>query len=79
MSEDKLPWTLKAGWATGAFGVAVLMNGISALILFYMTLVLKFDPVKTRHVRVVGTKLRQNPQDNLFSMQFVELEVYGAQ
>jgi glycoside/pentoside/hexuronide:cation symporter, GPH family len=44
MSEDKLPWTLKAGWATGAFGVAVLMNGISALVLFYMTLVLKFDP-----------------------------------
>ena len=41
---DKLPWSLKAGWATGAFGVAVLMNGISALILFYMTMVLKFDP-----------------------------------
>ena len=44
MNEDRLPWTIKAGWATGAFGVAVLMNGISALILFYMTLVLKFDP-----------------------------------
>ena len=41
---DKLPWSLKAGWATGAFGVAVLMNGISALILFYMTIVLKFNP-----------------------------------
>lgn len=41
---DRLPWTLKAGWATGAFGVAVLMNGISALILFYMTTVLKFEP-----------------------------------
>jgi len=41
---DKLPWSIKAGWATGAFGVAVLMNGISALILFYMTTVLKFDP-----------------------------------
>ena len=41
---DKLPWSLKAGWATGAFGVAVLMNGISALVLFYMTTVLKFDP-----------------------------------
>ena len=43
-TEDRLPWSLKAGWATGAFGVAVLMNGISALILFYMTTVLKFDP-----------------------------------
>lgn len=41
---DRLPWTIKLGWATGAFGVAVLMNGISALILFYMTLVLKIDP-----------------------------------
>lgn len=41
---DRLPWGLKAGWATGAFGVAVLMNGISALVLFYLTLVLKFDP-----------------------------------
>ena len=41
---DTLPWKLKAGWATGAFGVAILMNGISALVLFYMTLVLKFDP-----------------------------------
>lgn len=44
MTDDKLPWRLKAGWATGAFGVAVLMNGISALILFYMVTVLKFDP-----------------------------------
>lgn len=44
MNEDRLPWTIKAGWATGAFGVAVLMNGISALVLFYMTLVLKFEP-----------------------------------
>lgn len=40
----KLPVSLKIGWATGAFGVAVLMNGISALILFYMTTVLRFDP-----------------------------------
>lgn len=44
VTMDKLPWRLKAGWATGAFGVAVLMNGISALILFYMTTVLKFEP-----------------------------------
>jgi glycoside/pentoside/hexuronide:cation symporter, GPH family len=42
--DDRLPWTIKLGWATGAFGVAVLMNGISALVLFYMTLVLKIDP-----------------------------------
>lgn len=42
--EDRLPWQIKLGWATGAFGVAVLMNGISALILFYMTLMLKIDP-----------------------------------
>ena len=39
-------------------------------------LALKFNPVKARHVRVVGTTLRQNPADGLYSMQFVELEVY---
>lgn len=42
--DGKLPVSLKLGWATGAFGVAVLMNGISALVLFYMTTVLRFDP-----------------------------------
>jgi F5/8 type C domain/Alpha-L-fucosidase len=40
-------------------------------------LVLNFDAVKARHVRVVGTTLRQNPTDGLYSMQFVELEVFG--
>ncbi|MCA3255412.1 MAG: MFS transporter [Alphaproteobacteria bacterium] len=44
MLDGKLPVSLKLGWATGAFGVAVLMNGISALVLFYMTTVLRFDP-----------------------------------
>ena len=42
-------------------------------------LVITFDPVKARHVRVVGTKLWQNPEDGLYSMQFVELEVFGEQ
>lgn len=42
-------------------------------------LVVAFNPVKARHVRVVGTKLRQSPQDHLYSMQFVEMEVYGEQ
>lgn len=41
---ERLPASLKLGWASGAFGVAVLMNGISALVLFYMTTVLRFDP-----------------------------------
>jgi hypothetical protein len=40
-------------------------------------LLLKFSPVKARHVRVVGTTLRQHPTDGLYSMQFVELEVFG--
>jgi glycoside/pentoside/hexuronide:cation symporter, GPH family len=39
--ERPLPATLKAGWATGAFGVAILMNGISALALFYFVSVLR--------------------------------------
>lgn len=42
--EQKLPVKIKAGWATGAFGVAILMNGISALALFYLTTVVRLDP-----------------------------------
>ncbi|MEO0411678.1 MAG: MFS transporter [Pseudomonadota bacterium] len=42
--EQKLPLTVKAGWATGAVGVAVLMNGISALMLFYLTNVVGLEP-----------------------------------
>jgi len=44
MAEHKLPVSIKAGWATGAFGVALLMNGISALMLFYLTTVVMLDP-----------------------------------
>lgn len=43
--ETKLPVSLKAGWATGAFGVAILMNGISALMLFYLVTVVRMDPL----------------------------------
>ena len=39
-------------------------------------LVLKFRPVRARYVRVTGTRLRPNPEDGLFSMQLVEVEVY---
>ncbi|MBK6598957.1 MAG: MFS transporter [Proteobacteria bacterium] len=35
---------LKIQWASGAFGVAILMNGVSALALFYFTVVLRMDP-----------------------------------
>jgi GPH family glycoside/pentoside/hexuronide:cation symporter len=42
--ERPLPRGVMATWATGAFGVSVLMNGISALSLFYFTVVLKIDP-----------------------------------
>ncbi len=40
----KLPVSLKLGWGTGAFGVAMLMNGISTLILFYAVEVLQISP-----------------------------------
>ncbi|WP_394729224.1 MFS transporter [Altererythrobacter sp. GH1-8] len=40
----KLPIKLKLGWATGAFGVAMLMNGISTFILFYAVSVLGISP-----------------------------------
>jgi GPH family glycoside/pentoside/hexuronide:cation symporter len=42
--DAPLPRRQIAAWATGAFGVSVLMNGISALSLFYFTVVLKLDP-----------------------------------
>jgi GPH family glycoside/pentoside/hexuronide:cation symporter len=42
--ESPLPTGLKLAWASGAFGVAVLMNGISALVLFYLTVVLRIEP-----------------------------------
>ncbi len=40
----KLPVSLKLGWGTGAFGVAMLMNGISVLIFFYLVGILKIEP-----------------------------------
>jgi len=41
---DRLPFNLKLGWATGAFGVALLMNGISGLILLFAASILGIDP-----------------------------------
>jgi GPH family glycoside/pentoside/hexuronide:cation symporter len=42
--EAPLPVRIKAMWATGAFGVAILMNGISALAMFYFVSVLGVPP-----------------------------------
>jgi GPH family glycoside/pentoside/hexuronide:cation symporter len=42
--EGSLPWNLKLKWATGALGVALLMNGVSALALFYLTVVVRLEP-----------------------------------
>ncbi len=42
--DPPLPRATIISWATGAFGVSVLMNGISALSLFYFTVVLKVEP-----------------------------------
>lgn len=43
-SDGTLPFGLKLGWATGAFGVALLMNGISGVILLYAISILKIEP-----------------------------------
>jgi GPH family glycoside/pentoside/hexuronide:cation symporter len=40
----KLSRGIKAGWASGALGVAILMNSIGMLALFYMISVLKINP-----------------------------------
>jgi glycoside/pentoside/hexuronide:cation symporter, GPH family len=42
---DALPTRLKIGWASGAFGIALLFNGIGALVFFYMIGILKIEPV----------------------------------
>ncbi len=43
-APDRLPAGLKLSWATGAFGVAILLNGISALTLFFLTTVVRLEP-----------------------------------
>lgn len=43
-TPEQLPVTLKLGWGIGAFGVAMLMNGISILIFFYLVAILKIEP-----------------------------------
>lgn len=35
--EDRLPTLLKASWGLGAFGVAILMNAIGGLMVYYLT------------------------------------------
>lgn len=42
--DGTLPVSLKLGWGTGAFGVALLMNGISGLILLFTASILQIDP-----------------------------------
>lgn len=42
--SDRLPASLKLGWGTGAFGIALLMNGISGLILVFTASILQIDP-----------------------------------
>ncbi len=39
-----LPTSTIVAWATGAFGVAGMMNGIPALILFYLMAAVKLNP-----------------------------------
>lgn len=41
---DVLPTSLKLGWSVGAAGVSVLMNGVSAIILFYLVFIVKLNP-----------------------------------
>ena len=39
-----LPTSLKLGWGSGAFGIALLMNGISGLILLFASSILQIEP-----------------------------------
>ncbi|MEQ8773681.1 MAG: MFS transporter, partial [Erythrobacter sp.] len=40
----KLPFSLKLGWGSGAFGISLLMNGISGLILLFAASILQIEP-----------------------------------
>ena len=63
-ADDKLPTRIKAMWATGAFGVAILMNGISALALFYFVSVLGI-PAATAGFLVFLSKIYDAVSDPL--------------
>lgn len=43
-ANDSLPVSLKLGWSTGAFGISMLMNGITGLILLFCVGILKIEP-----------------------------------
>ncbi|MHC4885053.1 MAG: hypothetical protein ACYTGH_08210 [Planctomycetota bacterium] len=38
---------------------------------------IKLPPTTARYLRVLGTRLRQAPKTKLYSMEVVEMEVYG--
>ncbi len=43
-NNESLPTSLKLGWGSGAFGIALLMNGISGLILLFAASILQIEP-----------------------------------
>ncbi|AOL24009.1 glycoside/pentoside/hexuronide:cation symporter, GPH family [Erythrobacter litoralis] len=43
-ASAKLPFSLKLGWGSGAFGISLLMNGISGLILLFAASILQIEP-----------------------------------
>lgn len=43
-TPGSLPVSLKLGWGSGAFGIALLMNGISGLILLFTASILQIEP-----------------------------------
>ena len=42
--DDTLSVSLKLGWGSGAFGIALLMNGIAGLILLFAASILQIEP-----------------------------------
>jgi hypothetical protein len=62
--ERPPPLHIKATWASGAFGVAILMNGISALALFYFVTVVQI-PASVAGFLVFLSKLYDAVSDPL--------------
>ncbi len=65
--EDKLPVGLKLGWATGAFGIALLMNGIAGVLLIFSVSMLGIDPWLAGMI-ITGSKLFDAVTDPVVGM-----------
>lgn len=71
--QGSLPVALKLGWGIGALGAAVLVNGISVLIFFYLVAILRIEPALAGAV-VFAAKLLDVASDPIVGLWSDRLE-----